>query len=164
MDEMDTLRMKVKLRLRARELMLPVLMAADNSNDIILDIERYDLEQNLPILHGRIPDLIVEQILKSDSLSRQELAGLIGQYFIGLENTTPEMLRSLAELGKTLPSWPQLGGAAALAGIYIAYCIKRIILAKPLTSGRYMVGPSQELDPSFGSPERQEELIGLIGK
>lgn len=161
-DEMDNVKMKILLRHKAKDLGLPVIMAADNGDNILLDIERYDKNQNLPLLHGNIPADVEERILNDDSIPRAELGILIGKYFVGFENTTLRMFQSLTEVGKTLPSWPQLGGAAALAGTTLAYCSKRIILDQEINSGRFVVGPDEQLNPEIKSTKYRNELKKII--
>lgn len=149
-DEMDNVKIKIILRLLAKNYRIPVVMAADCGDNILVDIDRYDKKQ-IEILNGKVPTDVIEKILNSDSLSRAELGGFIGRYFVGLKNTPPRMFESLMEVGKTLPSWPQLGGAAALAGIIMNYCITKIITDMPLKDGDILFGPDQAFDPEFGT-------------
>ncbi len=161
-DEMDDVRMKLKLRYRAREAKIPVIMAADDGDNILLDIERYDLHGDLPILHGKVPPQVIDRIMGQDSIPRPELGMLIGKYFVGLENTPLRMFESLAQVGKSLPSWPQLGGAATLAGVTLAYCARRILLGHTLAEGRFVVGPDQQLNPEIQSKEYKDKLATII--
>jgi molybdopterin/thiamine biosynthesis adenylyltransferase len=156
-DEMDDLRMKVVLREAAKQHALPVVMAADDGDDALLDIERYDLKPEAPIFDGRIPDDILERI-KAGGIPRPELGLMIGRYFVGPENIPLRMYESLTQVGKTLPSWPQLGGAAALSGIAIAYAIKKIILGQGLRDGRTLVSIDQKLGLSQLDDEHQLQL------
>ncbi len=144
-DEMDELRMKIKLREAARTRGLPVVMAADDGDDALIDIERYDLDESLELFSGRIPHEILEQI-KTKTIPRAELGMIIGKYFVGADNIPLRMYQSLGEVGKTLPSWPQLGGAAALSGITLAYVTKKIVLGHKLQAGRVLVSLDEKLD------------------
>jgi len=156
-DEMDDLRMKVLLREAAKAAHLPVVMAADDGDGALLDIERYDLRPDTPIFMGQVPEDVLERI-KAGGIPRAELGKMIGQYFVGLENIPARMFESLAEVGKSLPSWPQLGGAATLAGVSLAYAIRRIILGEPLKDGRTLISLEERLDADFGSPAHQAKL------
>lgn len=161
-DEMDSLRLKLIVRMRAREERIPVLMATDDGDDILLDIERYDTTENLPLLHGIIPDDVIERVLGPEKLNRQEMGAIIGRYFVNLENVPVRMIESLLEVGRSLPSWPQLGGAAVLSGLYLAYAAKHVLLDLPLRSGRFIMGPEAQLNPELDTPEylqRKGELI-----
>lgn len=161
-DEMDSLRMKIMIRLRAKELGIPVVMATDDGDDILLDIERYDLDSEQPILHGILPDEVAEDILGSKEMNRQETGAIIGKYFVNLENVPVRMLESLLEVGKTLPSWPQLGGAAVLSGLYVSYAAKRILLGQALRSGRFIMGPEAQLNPDLETDDYKKTKTELI--
>lgn len=164
-DEMDSLHLKLVIRLRAKELGIPVIMATDDGDDILLDIERYDQDKEQPILHGIMPQDVIDSILANNHMSRQEMGAIIGKYFVNLENVPVRMLESLMQVGKSLPSWPQLGGAAVLSGLYLAYAAKKIILNQPLNSGRFLMGPEQQLNPEINSEAykaRKSELIQRI--
>jgi tRNA threonylcarbamoyladenosine dehydratase len=156
-DEMDDLRMKILLREAAKAARLPVVMAADDGDGALIDIERYDLNPDTPIFMGQVPADVLERI-KAGGIPRAELGKMIGQYFVGLENIPARMFESLAQVGKTLPSWPQLGGAAALAGVSLAYAIRRILLDKPLKQGRTLISLEEKLDADYGSAGHQAEL------
>jgi len=164
-DEMDSLHLKLVVRLRAKELGVPVIMATDDGDNILLDIERFDQDKSQPILHGIMPQEVIDSILANNQMSRQEMGAIIGKYFVNLENVPVRMLESLLQVGKTLPSWPQLGGAAVLSGLYLAYAAKKIILNQPLNSGRFLMGPEQQLNPELNAEAykaRKTELIKLM--
>ena len=110
-------------------------MAADNGDGIVLTVERYDLERSLPLFGG-----VVEEMDESEltGLSPHEAVKIIAD-MIGPENVTRRMYASVAEIGKTLYSWPQLGGAAQLAGVALAYATRMIATGGPLKSGRTAV-------------------------
>ena len=100
-------------------------------------------------------------------MSRRETGAIIGKYFVNLDNVPIRMLESLLEVGKTLPSWPQLGGAAVLSGVYLAYIAKKILLGQKIKSGRFLVGPDELLNPETKSAaykKRKQKIISLFGK
>lgn len=166
-DEMDSLRMKVIIRQRAKSLGIPVLMATDDGDDILLDIERYDDSADTPILHGILPEEVLQSILENQRMSRGEMGAIIGRYFVNLENVPVRMLESLMAVGQTLPSWPQLGGAAVLSGLYLAYAARKILLGQAINSGRFLMGPEAQLNPTMQTAEYQQhkaELISLMTK
>lgn len=156
-DEMDDLRMKIILREYVKQHRLPLVMAADDGDDSLLDIERYDLDKNLKPFDGRIPDEIIEKI-KNSEIPRAELGMIIGKYFIGIDNIPLRMYQSLAEVGKSLPSWPQLGGAAALSGVALAYSIKKILLGQKIKQGRTLISLDASLDLESLDPDHQNQL------
>ncbi len=156
-DEMDSLAMKLKLRDAAKQHRVPVIMATDDGDNALLDIERYDTDSEQRAFEGRIPDAIIQKILAGE-LSRPEMGMLIGKYFVGAEHIPLRMFESLMEVGRTLPSWPQLAGAATLSGVALAYASKKIILDLPLTAGRHLFDLDSQLDPQLQSAEYKERL------
>lgn len=156
-DEMDELRMKILLREAAAKQKLPVVMAADDGDNALLDIERYDLVPELELFNGRIPQEVLDKI-KAQLIPRPKLGLMIGKYFVGAENIPLRMYESLAEVGKSLPSWPQLGGAAALSGVSLAYVIKSIVLGYKLQTGRVLISLDEKLDLEHLEPHHQEQL------
>ncbi|HEX3082787.1 MAG TPA: ThiF family adenylyltransferase [Candidatus Saccharimonadia bacterium] len=161
-DEMDDVRMKLRLRLAARRAGIPVIMAADDGDGILMDIERYDLTPDAPLFHGLVPQDVIDRLLSGTPIPRPELGVLIGKYFVGFENTPLRMFQSLREVGRTLPSWPQLGGAAAMAGVVLAYAAKRIIAGQPLNTGRHLITPDDKLNPEINSEEYTSQLAAII--
>lgn len=156
-DEMDELRMKVLLREAAQRLKLPVVMAADDGDNSLLDIDRFDTDPQAQPFNGVIPQDILERV-KTETIPRAELGMLIGRYFIGAENIPLRMYQSLSQVGKTLPSWPQLGGAAALSGIVVAYAVKKIVLGQAVRGGRTLISLDEKLDQEEYDSEHHEQL------
>lgn len=156
-DEMDELRMKIKLRQAAATRKKPVLMATDDGENAILDIERYDIDDSQQMFEGRLSDEVIAKVLNGE-LSRPEIGMLIGKHFVGAEFIPLRMFESLREVGRTLPSWPQLAGAATLSGVGLAYATKKILLGQPLKPGRHMFDLDKELDPMIEDPSYQQQL------
>jgi hypothetical protein len=132
-------------------------MAADDGDDALLEVERYDTEADLQLFAGRIPEEVLERI-KAGGIPRPELGMMIGRYFVGPEYIPLRMYQSLMEVGKTLPSWPQLGSAAALSGLSVAYVIKKILLGKPVRDGRTLVSLDERLDLERLDEAHQQQL------
>ena len=53
-DELDNLAVKYLIREQARRARVAVVMAADNGDNAVVDIERYDLNPKTPFFHGRL--------------------------------------------------------------------------------------------------------------
>ena len=53
-DEMDDIAMKFNCRFECKKLHIPVVMATDNGDGMILDVERFDQEPERPLFHGRV--------------------------------------------------------------------------------------------------------------
>jgi hypothetical protein len=67
------------------------------------------------------------------------------------------MRQSLLELGKTIVSWPQLGGAAMMSGAAVAYCVRKILNDQPVMGDRGIVSLDERLLPGYNSRAAQAE-------
>ncbi len=142
---MDNPEFKIRLRLEARKLGIPVIMATDNGDNIIFDVERYDLNPNLQLFDAAAGDLTLEEFQKFPPWELPKLVSKIA----GPDFVVPRMLASVLEVGKTLYSWPQLGDAATLAGTTICYVLKRLALGQKIKEGRLEVNLDSVFDPDY---------------
>lgn len=131
-EEMDNIELKINIRKICKKNCIPVIMATDNGDNIIVDVERYDKEPNLKLFNGRFPRFSNKKIPK------RKMHKLIAK-LAGVEMATDRMLISVDEVGKSLYSWPQLGTAATLSGSVLAYLTRNILLGEKIKSGRYVV-------------------------
>jgi molybdopterin/thiamine biosynthesis adenylyltransferase len=145
-EEMDNIYLKIQIRLLARQNRIPVVMATDNGDNIILDIERYDLDQNYPLLHG---DISEKELLLIKPNTPKPITAKIITRWVHPENVAFRMQKSLLELGKTLYTWPQLGTAAFLSGCAVSYAVRSIIVGEHLESGKYKISLDQGIGSSF---------------
>ena len=137
-EEMDNPYLKVRVRFEARAKKIPVVMAADNGDGIIADVERFDIEPKRKILHGILGKMTAEDF---KSIPPQELPRVMAK-IAGANIAAIRMLESVLEVGKTIYSWPQLGTAATMCGSVLAYLARRVSLRDPkIKSGRYEVNP-----------------------
>lgn len=148
-EEVDNLEMKIKLRLAARERGIPVIMATDNGDGVIVDIERYDLDRNLELFNGVAGNLTLDEFKHMNPTDLPKLATKIA----GKDVVAIRMLGSITEVGKTIYSWPQLGDAATLAGVSVAYVVKRLALGEDLKVGKLEVNLDAIFDPNYFSAE-----------
>lgn len=154
-DELDNLAIKYLIREQAKKHKLAVVMGADNGDNAVVDIERYDRDFNLNFFHGRIGNITYEELLK---LNKFGIGKTITQH-IGAENVTERMQQSLLEMGKTIVSWPQLGGAALLNGSAVAYCVRKILNNQPIEDNRAIISLDEKLTPKYNSSEELEKRI-----
>lgn len=152
-EETDNLEFKIALRLSARKRGIPVIMATDNGDGVIVEIERFDLDCSTQLFNGALGDITLEEF---KTFPPQELPKLATK-IAGADLVVPRMLLSLKEVGQTLYSWPQLGDAATLSGIAIAYCLRKIALKEPLGNGKMEINMDAIFDPTYHSPEATEE-------
>ena len=165
-EETDKLDLKIELRLAARKRKIPVIMATDNGDNVIVDIERFDMEPDAMLFHGAVGDIDKEAYTTFPPHHLPKLATKIA----GPEYIVERMLSSLGEVGKTIYSWPQLGNAATLAGAAIATALKRLACGEPLPSGKFEVNMDAALDPAYGEPKNQKlratkraKYLGALG-
>ncbi|KKP93857.1 MAG: UBA/THIF-type NAD/FAD binding protein [Parcubacteria group bacterium GW2011_GWC1_38_6] len=162
-EEMDSPYWKLKIRELARDRGIPVLMGTDNGDSVIVDIERYDINKKLPILNGCIGKMTAEQL---KSMSPKDLPKVAGK-IAGADLTVPKMLNSVAEVGKSLYSWPQLGTAANMCGSVISMLARRILVGdKNIESGRYSVNTDAIFESDYKRKwlSRKIEFIKFIKK
>lgn len=134
-DEVDNLAVKYLLRQQAKKRKLPVVMAADNGDGSVVDIERYDLDPKTKFFHGRMGKISYSQLL---TLGKRETGRLITRH-VGEKNIGRAMKSSLGAIGKTIVSWPQLGGAALISGSAVAYCVRKILNKQKIKTNRAII-------------------------
>lgn len=153
-DELDNIAVKYLIREKAKAYKIPVIMATDNGDNAVVDIERYDMEENITYFHGRMgDDISYDSLLKLDKFG----IGKIAAKCVGPENVTIKMQESLLEMGKTIVSWPQLGGAALVNGVAVAYCVRKILNGQPLENNRALISLDEKLIPQYSSEEEAKK-------
>ncbi|MCU1453284.1 MAG: hypothetical protein JWN46_1430 [Acidimicrobiales bacterium] len=142
-EEMDDVAMKVATRFAARARGIPVLMATDAADAAIVDVERFDLEPERPLFHGRVADATLRDLPAEPSVAQRVdlIAAIMGT---DLGRRTELVLR---EVGQRIPQWSQLATGATLAGAALTYTARRILSGQAMPSGRYRV----DLDALLGS-------------
>ncbi|MEI8280225.1 MAG: Rv1355c family protein, partial [Bacteroidota bacterium] len=170
-DECDGLDMKIISRYKARELGIPVLM--DTSDRGMLDVERYDLNPRMPILHGLIGDLDPKSI---SALSNEEKIPIVLQ-IAGAGQISKRGKASMIEVGQSISTWPQLASSVVLGGAVAADVTRRLLLGQFNDSGRYyidleeLIGDKEEivnktssLRPNPFVPLTKDVLDGMLAK
>jgi len=125
-DEIDSMSIKIDIRVLAQKYKVPVVMVTDNGDGIVLHIERYDLAHRK--IFGKEKKYF-ESLLAS-GLSKEKIAEFIISDIVGgIDKVDKRMVASVGRvIKKELVSWPQLGSAAILAGVVATYAIKQIVL------------------------------------
>lgn len=134
-DEMDDLNLKIAARLLCRKCRVPVLMATDIGDRVLLDVERFDQEPRRLIFHGRLNQLKIRDFSKLDHSEWVKFSTKI----IGQEYLPPRLQRSLLQIGRVLSGVPQLGTTAMMAGAAMACAVRKIANRQPMPSGRYLL-------------------------
>ena len=149
-DELDNLSVKYLIREQAKKYKIPVVMAADNGDNAVVDIERYDLDPDMPFFHNRMGKVSFETLANLDKFG---IGKMITKH-VGPENVTERMQQSLLEMGKTIVSWPQLGGAALINGAAVAYCVRKILNQQPLETNRSLLNVDSMLISDYNKKEQ----------
>ncbi len=153
-DECDGVNVKIQCRMVAKELHVPVLMEASDRGT--LDIERFDLDPQRPIMHGWLKHLPINmEVLKNLNTPDQKLEYILP--ISGLETLSSRMKASMVEIQNSITTWPQLATAVTLGGAITADTCRRIFLNQFTDSGRYFIDmenlvrdirPKTEYEPS----------------
>lgn len=142
-DECDSVDVKIYARQTAKRLGIPVVM--DTSDRGMIDVERFDLEPERPILHGLIDHLDVEAGAKA-STNAEKLPFLLAM--VGFDRLSQRLRSSLTEVGKTIVTWPQLSSSVVLGGALAGDAIRRMFLGSFRASGRWRADVEDILLPS----------------
>ncbi|MEO8734847.1 MAG: Rv1355c family protein, partial [Flavobacteriales bacterium] len=133
-EECDSVDIKILARQKAKAMRIPVVM--DMSDRGCLDVERFDLEPDRPLMHGWIDHLDL------DAAARPMTAEEKVPYMLpitGMETLSPRMKASVIELGQSLSTWPQLATSVVLGGALAGDAVRRIALDEFRGSGRWFV-------------------------
>lgn len=145
-EECDNLEVKIKSRIKAKELRIPVLM--DTSDRGMIDIERFEIEPDRPILHGMLEKFGEESELVS-KISSQNTEILMA--LLDFNQLSKGAQQSIHEIGKSITSWPQVASSVILGGGACGYYSRVILLKKTILSGRYYVDLEKIANFSHGS-------------
>lgn len=152
-EECDSVDVKILAREEAKKRRIPVIM--DTSDRGMLDIERFDLEPDYPILHGLIDPKITFDFLSSLTTSEEKLPYIIP--ILGADNLSVRLKASGLEVGKTITTWPQLGSDVVLGGALCANASRRILLGDKIISKRtYIDLDEQILSESAPYPKHKQ--------
>jgi len=154
-DEVDDLDIKIMLRQQAQQRRLPVVMATDNGDSGVIDIERYDQDPDTIPFHSRLGADPAQKYL-GKKLPLPVLGKLIGEQLVGFDITEPRMQQSLLEIGQSIPTWPQLGTAALLNGVAVATAVRKILTNQPIINKRAILSLSSWLVPDYDSSDSIE--------
>jgi len=145
-EECDSLEVKIKSRIKAKELRIPVLM--DTSDRGMIDVERFDVEPERPILHGLLQKFGEESGLVAKNLNQNTE---ILMALLDFNNLSVGAQESIVQIGKTITSWPQLASSVILGGGACGYFSRMILLGKGIRSDRYYVDLEKIANFSHGS-------------
>lgn len=154
-DECDGVNIKILCRIKAKELHVPVLMEASDRGT--MDVERFDLEPDRPIIHGWLEGLSIDfDIINKLKTAEEKLPYILP--ISGLDTLSPRMKASMVEIEQTITTWPQLATAVTLGGALTADTCRRMFLDQFTDSGRYFIDLEQ-LVPDTRKPKERPQGI-----
>ena len=130
----DDFEMKVLVRMEARKAGIPVITFANLGDSLLADVDRYDLDKNLPFFNGLLGDFPEEILDKPDEDKNKYAVKMVG-----IENVPPRAMESVKEIGKSLVGRPQLSSTVAMSAALGVFVTRKIILDENLPSGRSKV-------------------------
>jgi molybdopterin/thiamine biosynthesis adenylyltransferase len=139
-EECDSVDIKIMARQKAKSLRIPVVM--DTSDRGLIDVERFDLEPDRPMLHGLLEGLDLSVVERP--MTNQEKLPFMGK-IVGLETISTRMKDSLPELGRTILTWPQLASGVVLGGALVSDVHRRIMTGDFTASGRWWMDIEEHL-------------------
>ena len=167
-DECDSVDVKIKCRVAARKFRIPVLMEA--SDRCTVDIERFDLEPDRPILHGYVDHLDLGQMRDLKTME-EKLPYILP--IVGIDTMSPRLKASAVEIGQTINTWPQLASAVTMGGGIMADICRKVLLHQLSVSGRFFIdidelitdGQTKSIEfPAEPEPITLAEMNGLSEK
>lgn len=154
-EECDSLDIKFAVREAARRRRIPLLM--DTSDRGLFDVERYDLEPGREPFHGLLGATTGAQLADLDTKAKAPHVLRI----LDPGQLSSRMAASLAEVGETITTWPQLGSDVQLGAAIVTAAVRRIGLGAKLSSGRTRVDLEAALD-SLAEPGYLDENIDTV--
>src|SRR5690606_26061408 len=106
----DGLDIKIISRYKPSSLQIPVVM--DTNDRGMVDVARFDLEPNRPVLHGLAEGLQPEGI--KDLTNEKKIPYILK--IVGADTISTRLKASMIEVEQTINTWPQLASSVVLGG------------------------------------------------
>lgn len=156
-DALDNLRIKFLLREKCRQYRIPVVMGTDIGDNVILDVERYDVDDNYQAFHGAMGDMKADDLQNMPYPEWVKVATRIVD-----PNVMPKsILDSVRLIGSHIAGVPQLGTTVAITGSLTALAVRMIANGENLKSGRYVFEADALLDRDLTRSDKIDELKNL---
>lgn len=155
-EECDSLDMKIRAREVARAHRIPVLM--ETSDRGMFDAELFDVEPDRPLLHGLLGNTDIGSL---SGLSTRDKAPHVMR-ILESDELSPRMAATMAEIGLTVSSWPQLAGDVQLGAATIAAAVRRYARGQ-LGSGRIRIDIDRLLGAIDSPPPAATDLVEPAG-
>lgn len=158
-DEIDDFEMKVRLRIAAKFSKVPVLMLTSLGDNVLVDIERYDQDENLALFNGLLGGL-PEEILNKEIGEKEKIK--YAMQIVGIEHIPTRALGSLFEINRSLIGRPQLYSTIAVEGGLASYLVRRLVTGADLPSGRGYMSFDAVLNFSNLEDNERDDLVAKL--
>jgi tRNA threonylcarbamoyladenosine dehydratase len=152
-DAIDDISGKLLLRKLCKQRKIPLVSAADVGDNVIIDIERYDSDPDLEYFLGRLQGIDNKDLTQMTPAEKGKLIVKL----VTFDHCSEKMIESMLAIGKTIPTWPQLGATATIAGGAITTIIKKIVLQEKIMSGRYVISLDEILVADYQAAKRKKK-------
>jgi len=130
-EECDDIGVKIEARLKAKEFRVPVIM--ETNDNCIIDIERYDLEPEREIFHGKLTEEDISAAKKAETVQEKTM---VLTKIIDISKISDGMKVSLNQMGIGIRNWPQLASEVVTGSGIVAIFLRQILLSKSSFSGQ----------------------------
>ncbi len=134
-EETDNLKLKIDIREKAKKYKIPVLMVTGNGENLIIDIERYDIDEDLKIMNGYLQNNIIAKINNKPRDIKEKIE--LAKDFIGAKYLVTRLQESFSLIGNKIAGIPQLAECSFLRGAVLCYFARQIANNYEVPSGRY---------------------------
>lgn len=147
-EETDDLKLKIRMREKAKELKVPVLMVTGNGANVIIDVERYDIVQELKIMNGTISETLQRAIGAANKVEDAKEYVRLCRDFIGVDKLTGRQKEAFDLFGNNTFWIPQLSESSFMRGAVISYFIRMMASGYDVPTGRYYLWLDQVIQHS----------------
>jgi len=133
------------IRQLAQKYKIPVLMATDTGDGALIDIERYDLNEKTIPFGGRL-----DLTKKPDDFLKVALS------VISPEHIPITLQDRFFEIGKTIPTHPQLANSAYFSGTVVSYLVRMLANKREIVDDRVYIDYDELFDPKYKNKNFQK--------
>lgn len=145
-DACDSFPVKLKIRELAKKFKIPVIMSTDLGDGSLIDIERYDIDPNIEPFGGRHRNI-------SDPNNFLHAAVSV----ISPENIPFSLQDRFFEIGKSVPTHPQLATSVYFSGSLVCYLVRCLANQREITNERILI----DFDDFFDLEHKAEGFVKI---
>ncbi len=166
-EECDSLDIKILSRVKARQYGIPVVMETNDRG--MVDIERFDLNPEYPLLHNLIENISWEGL---KNLTTEQKVPVMMK-LVGFSTVSARGRLTLLELGQSIATWPQLASTVVMGAGIVTDVARRILLKQLSVSGRFYIDvesiirdaapPGASYTPPVLKELTRDEMLSIAG-